>query len=321
MSTKPRLLDQVRERLRLKHYSIRTEQAYVDWIKRFIFFHNKRHPAAMGKSEVEAFLTHLAVARKVAASTQNQALSAILFLYKEVLGRELEWLDNVERAKRPARVPVVLTGSEVRAVLAQLEGRHALMAGILYGAGLRLMECVRLRVKDVDFGYSQITIRDGKGEKDRVTILPAALHATLRTQLERVQTLHQKDLQEGFGEVYLPYALARKYPRAGREWAWQYVFPASKRSIDPRSGVERRHHLDEQTLQRAVKKAVRDAGISKPASCHTLRHSFATHLLQSGYDIRTVQELLGHADVSTTMIYTHVLNRGGQGVVSPLDRA
>jgi integron integrase len=319
VATPPRLLDQVRERLRLKHYSIRTEQAYVDWIKRFIFFHNKRHPSAMGKAEVEAFLSHLAVARKVSASTQNQALSAILFLYKEVLGRELEWLDNVERAKRPARVPVVLTEAEVRAVLAQMDGRHALMAGILYGAGLRLMECVRLRVKDVDFGYSQITVRDGKGEKDRVTILPAALHAKLRTHLERAQTLHRKDLQEGFGEVYLPYALARKYPRAGREWAWQYVFPASKRSVDPRSGVERRHHIDEQTLQRAVKKAVREAEIAKPASCHTLRHSFATHLLQSGYDIRTVQELLGHKDVSTTMIYTHVLNRGGRGVRSPLD--
>ncbi len=233
----------------------------------------------MGKAEVERFLTHLAVERNVAASTQNQALSAILFLYKEVLGRELEWLDNVEPAKRPARVPVVLTEAEVRAVLAQMDGCQALMAGILYGAGLRLMECVRLRVKAV----------------------------------------HQKDLEEGFGEVYLPFALARKYPRAGREWGWQYVFPAAQRSIDPRSGLVRRHHLDEQTLQRAVKKAVRQAGIPKPASCHTFRHSFATHLLQSGYDIRTVQELLGHKDVSTTMIYTHVLNRGGRGVRSPLD--
>ncbi|MGH8612285.1 MAG: integron integrase [Gammaproteobacteria bacterium] len=312
-------MDQVRERLRLKHYSIRTEQAYRDWIKRYILFHGKRHPAAMGKEEVEGFLTHLAVERKVAASTQNQALSAILFLYKEVLGRELEWLDNVQRAKRPARVPVVLTEAEVRALLGQLEGRHWLMASLLYGAGLRLMECVRLRVKDIDFGYAQITVRDGKGEKDRVTMLPVALREKLAQHLERVQALHQKDLREGFGEVYLPYALARKYPRAGREWAWQYVFPASKRSIDPRSDSERRHHIDEQSLQRAVKTASRQAGIAKPASCHTLRHSFATHLLQSGYDIRTVQELLGHKDVSTTMIYTHVLNRGGKGVRSPLD--
>ena len=319
MAPKPRLLEQVRERLRLKHYSIRTEQAYLDWIKRYILFHGKRHPAAMGKLEAEGFLTHLAVDRKVAASTQNQALSAILFLYKEVLGRELEWLDNVQRAKRPARVPVVLTEAEVRALLGQLQGRHFLMASLLYGAGLRLMECVRLRVKDIDFGYAQITVRDGKGNKDRVTMLPGALREKLEEHLGRVQPLHQKDLKEGFGEVYLPFALARKYPRAGREWAWQYVFPASKRSIDPRSGVERRHHIDEQSLQRAVKTASRQAGIAKPASCHTLRHSFATHLLQSGYDIRTVQELLGHKDVSTTMIYTHVLDRGGKGVRSPLD--
>lgn len=319
MAPKPRLLDQVRERLRLKHYSIRTEQAYLDWIKRYILFHGKRHPVSMGKEEVERFLTHLAVERKVAASTQNQALSAILFLYKEVLGRELEWLDNVERAKRPARVPVVLTEAEVRALLGQLEGRHWLMASLLYGAGLRLMECVRLRVKDIDFGYAQITVRDGKGDKDRVTMLPGALREKLEEHLGRVKALHQKDLKEGFGEVYLPFALARKYPRAGREWAWQYAFPAFKRSIDPRSGIERRHHIDEQSLQRAVKTALRQAGIAKPASCHTLRHSFATHLLQSGYDIRTVQELLGHKDVSTTMIYTHVLNRGGKGVRSPLD--
>ena len=244
-----------------------------------------------------------------------------MFLYKEVFGGKLEWLDNVERAKRPARVPVVLTEAEVGAVLAQMDGHHALMAGILYGAGLRLMECVRLRVKDVDFGYSEITVRDGKGEKDRVTILPASLQASLSAYLERVKAVHQTDLEEGFGEVYLPFALARKYPRAGREWGWHYVFPAAQRSVDPRSGLVRRHHLDEQTLQRAVKKAVRQAGIPKPASCHTLRHSFATHLLQSGYDIRTVQELLGHKDVSTTMIYTHVLNRGGRGVRSPLDGA
>jgi integron integrase len=322
MAAKPRLLDQVREKIRLKHYSIRTEQAYVDWIKRFILFHDKRHPENMGKEDVEKFLTHLAVERHVAASTQNQALSAILFLYQEVLGHELPWLDGVERAKRPARLPVVLTASEVRSVLARLDGIHGLMASLLYGTGLRLMECVRLRVKDIDFEYGQITVRDGKGEKDRITMLPGSLGERLKAHLEKTKTIHEQDLREGFGEVYLPYALARKYPNAGREWGWgwQYVFPASKRSIDPRSGKERRHHTDEQNLQRAMKRAVREAAIHKPASCHSLRHSFATHLLQSGYDIRTVQELLGHKDVQTTMIYTHVLNRGGRGVVSPLDQ-
>ena len=320
MAAKPRLLDQVREKIRLKHYSIRTEQAYVDWIKRFILFHDKRHPENMGKEDVEKFLTHLAVERHVTASTQNQALSAILFLYQEVLGHELPWLDGVERAKRPARLPVVLTASEVRSVLARLDGIHGLMASLLYGTGLRLMECVRLRVKDIDFEYGQITVRDGKGEKDRITMLPGSLGERLKAHREKTKTIHEQDLREGFGEVYLPYALARKYPNAGREWGWQYVFPASKRSIDPRSGKERRHHTDEQNLQRAMKRAVREAAIHKPASCHSLRHSFATHLLQSGYDIRTVQELLGHKDVQTTMIYTHVLNRGGRGVVSPLDQ-
>lgn len=315
----PRLLDQVREKLRVKHYSIRTEQAYVDWIRRFILFHGKRHPATLSAPEVERFLSHLAVERRVAASTQNQALSALLFLYKEVLGRDLPWLDNVKRAKRPARLPVVLTIAEVSHLLAHLEGRPWLMASLLYGAGLRLMECVRLRVKDVDFVYRQIIVRDGKGHKDRVTMLPQAARTPLKIHLEKVKALHRQDLKEGFGEVYLPYALARKYLNAGRTWMWQYIFPASKRSIDPRSGVIRRHHIDEQILQRAVKSAVGKADINKPASCHTLRHSFATHLLQAGYDIRTVQELLGHQDVSTTMIYTHVLNRGGQGVVSPLD--
>jgi len=319
MNVKPKLLDQVRAKIRLKHYSIRTEQAYVDWIRRYILFHGKRHPQEMGKPEVEQFLSHLAVERNVAASTQNQALSAILFLYKEVLEKNIGWLDDVERAKRPARLPVVLTAAEVRAVLAHLEGRHRLMANLLYGAGLRLMECVRLRVKDLDFEYRQITVRDGKGQKDRLTMLPDALAGPLRTHLADVKILHEQDLQEGFGNVYLPFALERKYPNAGREWGWQYVFPASQRSIDPRSNIERRHHLDEQTLQRAFKNAVRASGVAKPASCHSLRHSFATHLLMAGYDIRTVQELLGHKDVSTTMIYTHVLNRGGQGVVSPLD--
>lgn len=320
MNVKPRLLDQVREKIRLKHYSIRTEQAYIEWIKRYILFHHKRHPQEMGKQEVEQFLTHLAVDRHVAASTQNQALSAILFLYKEILEKDLGWLEDVERAKRPARLPVVLTSTEVRTVLAHLEGRYRLMANLLYGAGLRLMECVRLRVKDLDFEYRQIMVRDGKGQKDRVTMLPESMIEPLKVHLTDVKILHERDLQEGFGEVYLPFALARKYPNAGREWGWQYVFPSQKRSIDPRSSLERRHHLDEQTLQRAFKNAVRMAGINKTASCHSLRHSFATHLLMSGYDIRTVQELLGHKDVSTTMIYTHVLNKGGKGVNSPLDQ-
>ncbi len=319
MNVKPKLLDQVRAKIRFKHYSIRTEQTYVDWIRRYILFHDKRHPQEMGKQEVEQFLSHLAVERTVAASTQNQALSAILFLYKDVLEKDIGWLDDVERAKRPARLPVVLTTTEVRTVLAQLEGRHRIMANLLYGAGLRLMECVRLRVKDLDFEYRQITVRDGKGQKDRLTLLPDALIEPLQTHLADVKILYTQDLRAGFGNVYLPFALERKYPNAGREWGWQYVFPASQRSIDPRSNIERRHHLDEQTLQRAFKNAVRASSIAKPASCHSLRHSFATHLLMAGYDIRTVQELLGHKDVSTTMIYTHVLNRGGKGVLSPLD--
>ena len=319
MDVKPRLLDQVRQKIRIKHYSIRTEQAYVDWIRRYILYHQKRHPQDMGKSEVEQFLTHLAVERNVAASTQNQALSAILFLYKEVLQQDIGWLDNMEHAKRPARLPVVLTATEVRAVLAHLDGRHRLMANLLYGSGLRLMECVRLRVKDLDFEYRQLTVRDGKRQNDRRTLLPESLIEPLKTHLADVKIVHHQDLQEGFGDVYLPFALARKYPDAGREWGWQYVFPALKRSVDPCSQVERRHHLDEQLLQRAVKEAVRAAGIAKPATPHTLRHSFATHLLMAGYDIRTIQELLGHKDVSTTMIYTHVLNRGGRGVASPLD--
>lgn len=317
---KPRLLDQVRAKIRTKHYSIRTEQAYVDWIKRFILFHGKRHPETMGKAEIESFLSYLAVDRNVTASTQNQALSALLFLYNEVLGQDPGWLENVIRAKRPSRLPVVLTAGEVRAILSRLDGQHWLMASLLYGSGLRLLECVRLRVKDIDFEYGQIMVRDGKGNKDRVTMLPQGLVEPLRTHLEKVRDLHNQDLASGFGEVYLPYALERKYPNASREWSWQYVFPAPGRSIDPRSGKKRRHHADEQGLQRAVKRAVREAGIDKPASCHTFRHSFATHLLQAGHDIRTVQELLGHKDVSTTMIYTHVLNKGGRGVTSPLDR-
>jgi integron integrase len=318
-SLRPKLLDQVRDKMRLKHYSIRTEQAYLDWIKRFVVFSGKRHPRDMGTAEVEAFLTHLAVDRKVAASTQNQAKSALLFLYKEVLGAELPWLEKVEQAKAPKRLPVVLTREEVQEVLVRLEGTNWLVAGLLYGAGLRILECLRLRVKDVDFARKEILVRDGKGFKDRVTMLPGSLASPLRAHLERVRALHEKDLQEGHGAVYLPYALERKYPNASREWAWQYVFPSVRLSVDPRSGEVRRHHVQDQAVQRAVRQAVRDAGLAKPATPHTLRHSFATHLLQSGYDIRTVQELLGHSDVSTTMIYTHVLNRGGRGVMSPLD--
>jgi integron integrase len=316
----PRLLEQVRGRIRFKHYSIRTEQAYLDWIKRFIRHFGKRHPRDMGAAEVQEFLTHLAVAGRVAASTQNQAKSALLFLYREVLGVELPWLDDVESAKTPVRLPVVLTGDEVHAVLARLEGSNSLVARLLYGTGLRIMECLRLRVKDVVFERGEILVRDGKGAKDRVTMLPESLVSPLRIHLERVRELHRQDLAAGHGEVYLPFALDRKYPGAGREWMWQYVFPSAQLSVDPRSGAVRRHHVQDQSVQRAIRNAVRAAGIHKPATPHTLRHSFATSLLQSGYDIRTVQELLGHADVKTTMIYTHVLNKGGRGVVSPIDR-
>ena len=316
----PKLLDQVRGKIRLKHYSIRTEQAYVDWIKRYILHFDKRHPRELGAAEVEAFLTHLAVAGNVAAATQNQAKSALLFLYREVLETELPWLDNVERARTPKRLPVVLTREEVQGVLGRLTGTHWLIASLLYGAGLRIMEALRLRVKDVEFSRREILVRDGKGFKDRVTMLPAALAAPLVEHLERVKALHGRDLAAGRGAVYLPYALERKYPGAARDWAWQYVFPSANLSADPRTGIERRHHLQDQAVQRAMRQAVRDAGVNKPATPHTLRHSFATHLLEGGYDIRTVQELLGHADVSTTMIYTHVLNKGGRGVTSPLDR-
>jgi integron integrase len=316
----PKLLDQVRDRLRVKHYSIRTEHTYVDWIKRYILFHGKRHPKDMAARDVEAFLTHLAVHGRVAASTQNQAKSAILFLYREVLEIQLSWLDNVTQAKAPKRLPVVLTVSEVQAVLSRLTGTHALIASLLYGGGMRLMEAVRLRVKDVEFARREIVVREGKGFKDRVTMLPEAVVAPLKAHLAKVKALHDEDLAQGYGEVYLPFALDKKYPNAGREWGWQYVFPSKNFSVDPRSGKTRRHHLDEKGVQRAVKQAVRDAELTKPATPHTLRHSFATHLLQSGYDIRTIQELLGHSDVSTTMIYTHVLNKGGKGVVSPLDR-
>lgn len=315
----PKLLDLVRQRLRTLHYSIRTETSYVDWVRRFILFHGKRHPKDMGAAEVESFLSHLAVAGRVSASTQNQAKSALLFLYREVLHIKLPWLDDVTSAKRGERLPVVLTKQEVGQVLSRMSGGNALLARLLYGTGMRLMEGVRLRVKDVDFERREIVVREGKGNKDRVTMLPGGVISELRAHLAEVRTLHERDLNQGFGEVYLPFALARKYPGAGREWGWQYVFPSVKRSVDPRSGVERRHHLDEKGVQRAMKQAVRDSGIVKPATPHTLRHSFATHLLQSGYDIRTVQELLGHKHVETTMRYTHVLNKGGRGVVSPLD--
>lgn len=316
----PRLLDQVRDKLRVKHYSIRTEQTYTDWIKRYIYFHDKRHPKDLGARDIEAFLTHLAVVGKVAASTQNLAKSSLLFLYREVLEIELPWLDNITQAKAPKRLPVVLTVSEVQSVLSHLTGTHSLIASLLYGGGMRLMEAVRLRVKDVDFAQHEILVREGKGFKDRVTMLPETVVAPLKAHLVKVKTLHDEDLAHGFGEVYLPFALDKKYPTAGRDWGWQYVFPSKNLSVDPRSDKTRRHHVDEKGVQRAVKQAVRDAGLVKPATPHTLRHSFATHLLQSGYDIRTVQELLGHSDVSTTMIYTHVLNKGGRGVVSPLDR-
>ena len=316
---KPTLLQDVRRSLRLKHYSIRTEEAYVQTIKRFILFHGKCHPLGMGEEEIRQYLSHLANQGNVSASTQNQALCALLFLYREVLGRELARVEGIERAKRPQRVPTVLTRDEVRRVLSHITGVHHLMAGLLYGAGLRVMECVRLRVKDVDFGYGQITVRDGKGEKDRRTVLPGSLAEPLRAQLVRAKLLHDEDLGRGFGGVYLPYALERKYPNASREWGWQWVFPANSLSVDPRSGVARRHHASEDGLQRAVKRAIHLAGITKRASCHTLRHSFATHLLEDGYDIRTIQELMGHADVKTTMIYTHVLNKGGKGVRSPID--
>ncbi|WP_222566155.1 integron integrase [Novilysobacter antarcticus] len=316
----PRLLDQVRARIRRRGLAIRTEEVYVSWIRRFILANGKRHPSEMGEREVEWFLTRLAVHGKVAASTQNQALSALLFLYREVLGQDLPWMENIRRAKRPERLPVVLTVEEVARLLAQMSGVHHLMASLLYGSGIRLMECVRLRVQDIDFVRREILVRRGKGGKDRRTMLPARAVAALQTHLVQTRMLHEGDLAVGHGSVWLPGALARKYPNAAREWIWQYVFPSRLRSVDPRSGIVRRHHVDEKNLQRAVRIAVQAAGIGKHATCHTLRHSFATHLLESGSDIRTIQELLGHSDVSTTMIYTHVLNRGGSGVLSPLDR-
>jgi integron integrase len=312
-----KLLDDVRQTIRLKHYSLRTEEAYTTWIKKYILFHNVRHPSEMGGEEIRQFLTHLAVKENVSASTQNQALSALLFLYREVLGVELPLIDAV-RAKKPQHLPVVFTPSEVREILSRLDGVPSIVASLLYGAGLRLSEALRLRVKDIDFQMNQITVREGKGEKDRRTMLPEAVKERLKLHLERIKKLHEDDLRNGRGSVYLPYALERKYPCAAREWQWQYVFPAAKFSTDPRSGEIRRHHLSDDAIQRPVKKAIMNAGFDKRGSCHSLRHSFATHLLENHYDIRTVQELLGHKDVRTTMIYTHVLNKGSN-VKSPLD--
>ena len=314
-----RLLDQVRHVIRKKHYSIRTEQAYTDWIKKFILFHGKKHPKDMGETEISQYISFLAVKKNVAASTQNQALNALVFLYKQILNRELGDFGSMQRAKRSKTLPVILTRDETDRVLAAMSGTSALMAKLLYGCGLRLMECLRLRVKDVEFDSNQVTVRDGKGHKDRVTMLPRQLKPQLIEHLRRVRIIHEEDLKRGFGEVYLPNALSRKYPNAAREWYWQYVFPSAKMSKDPRSGKCGRHHAYETALQRAVRKAARSAGISKPVSPHVLRHCFATHLIEAGYDIRTVQDLLGHKDVSTTMIYTHVLNKGGMGVKSPLD--
>jgi integron integrase len=317
--TDSKLINQLTDVIRTKHYSIRTEQAYAKWVRKFILFHHKKHPSLLGEKDINDYLTYLALKKNVAASTQNQALCAILFLYKEVLHIEIGLTQNIIKARRSAKLPVVLTRKEVANLLLQLQGSKWIMAALLYGAGLRLMECVRLRVKDVDFDYNQITVRDGKGNKDRVTMLPERLNLPLRNHLDKVKFLHDKDKKEGYGRVYLPFALARKYPAASREFGWQYIFPAKKRAVDPRSQNIYRHHTEESALQKTVKQAVRDAGITKPASCHTLRHSFATHLLEDGYDIRTVQELLGHKDVRTTMIYTHVLKKGGRGVKSPLD--
>lgn len=319
MVSRPRkLLDQVRDAIRLKHYSYRTEQSYVGWIRRYILFHNKQHPKDMGGAEVEAFLTYLAVQGHVSASTQNQAFSALLFLYRNVLNQELGALDAV-RAKRSNYLPTVLTKGEVRSILQNIAGVHGLVIKVLYSSGLRLSEGLSLRIKDIDFAQRQIVARDTKGNESRVTMLADSLIEPLQEHLCKVKRLHQLDLDQGYGSVYLPFALERKYPHADRAWIWQFVFPSTGRSRDPRSGAIRRHHLHESGVQKALKQAVRAAGIAKRIGCHTFRHSFATHLLEDGYDIRTVQELLGHKDVKTTMIYTHVLNRGGRGVRSPLD--
>ncbi len=317
---KPKLLDQVHEVIRMRHYSRRTEKAYVGWIRRFILFHGKRHPLEMGEVEISRFLSSLAVDSRVSASTQNQALNALLFLYRDVLHQDFPWLKDVVRAKSPRRLPVVLTRQEVRAVLDQLSGTPRLMGVLLYGAGLRLLECAQLRVKDVDFSAGQMIVRDGKGEKDRVALLPEEIRPDLKNHLEFVYQQHRKDLAQNAGWVELPYSLGKKYPNAGREWMWQWVFPATRIYVHPQTGQQRRHHLHESVLQKGVRKAAKQANVAKHVTSHTFRHSFATHLLEDGYDIRTVQELLGHNDVKTTMIYTHVLNRGPSGVKSPADR-
>jgi integron integrase len=316
---KKKLLDQLREALRSRHYSRRTEQTYCHWVKRYIFFHNVRHPGEMAELEMNQFLTHLAVKEHVSASTQNQALSALLFLYRYVIGREVGDLGQVIRARKPTRLPVVMTRDEVKAVMANLTGDKWLMAALIYGAGLRLMECLRLRVQDIDFSRNEVLVRDGKGAKDRITMLPESLKKPLREHLQRVRMIHEKDLSGGWGRVLMPNALDRKYPNSPVEWRWQWVFPQENRWINTQTGQEGRHHVDESILQKAFKDAVRKADIVKRETCHTLRHSFATHLLEDGHDIRTIQELLGHKDVRTTMIYTHVLNRGGHGVRSPVD--
>ena len=316
--TKPKLLEQVRQKIRLLHYSRRTEEACVSWIKQFILFHQKRHPNTMGGQEVEDFLTYLTVQRKVAASTQNQALNAITFLYNRVLEQEIGSFNNATRAKVRQNLPIVLSRQEVSTLFVHLAGVHWLMAGLLYGSGLRLMECLRLRIKDLDFSLQQLMVRKGKGNKDRITMLPEQLLEALRDHLATIKQTHDNDLKNGYGMVYLPYPLKRKYSNADKEWGWQYLFPASKISTDPRSGIVRRHHLHESVLQRAMKKAVRAAHIYKPATPHTLRHSFATHLLEDGYDSRTIPELLEHKDIRTTQIYTHVMNRGANAVKSPL---
>lgn len=320
MPDPPKLLTRVREAVRTRHYSRRTEEAYVAWIRRYILFHGLKHPSAMGRDEINEFLTHLAVERNVAASTQNQALSAVLFLYREVLEEEVGWIDGIVRATRPKRLPVVLEREEIAAIVSRMEGLERLIAELLYGSGLRIIEAVRLRVKDVDFSRNELTVRDGKGRKDRKTMLPRTVADRLEAHLRRTRELHGADLTYGFGAVYMPDALARKYPKAAKSWSWQYVFPAPRITLDPRSSLRRRHHLDERQIQRAFSDALKKTGVTKAATVHTLRHSFATHLLEDGYDIRTIQELLGHADVKTTMIYTHVLNQqGGRGVRSPLD--
>lgn len=315
----PRLLARVREAIRRRHYSIRTETAYIGWIRRYILFHDKTHPDKLGRPEIEAFLSHLAVDHHVAASTQNQAFAALLFLYRNVLHIEIEGRIDALRARRPKRLPVVLAREEVVRILAEMKGAHLLIAQIFYGCGLRMLETLRLRIKDIDFHRRQMIVREAKGQKDRTTLLPDTIVDPLKTHLETVRHLHTVDLEEGFGRVHLPYALSKKYPNANREWSWQYVFPSSKKSTDPRSGMMRRHHIHPSSIQRAVKSAVKRAGIHKPVRCHTFRHSFATHLLEDGYDIRTIQELLGHASVETTMIYTHVARTGSPGVRSPLD--